>query len=128
MHIEALPHYHHVRKLASLSIGLKRAENPGATEMATQSLELPDELIALFASPEEAATQAKEALVWELLRHERISQGKAAHLLGVDRWHMLDLMARHQVPSGPADAQEMRRELEEVAILHQKLQPGARTK
>jgi hypothetical protein len=43
--------------------------------------------------------------------------GKAAALLGVDRWAMLDLMTRRQVPSGPADAADLRRELEDAERL-----------
>ena len=58
----------------------------------TLSLELPDELIALLGSEEAAAAKAKEALVLELLREARISQGKAARLLGLTRWDTLDLM------------------------------------
>ncbi|MBI3974576.1 MAG: UPF0175 family protein [Chloroflexi bacterium] len=84
--------------------------------MATQTLplELPEDLVTLLGSPEEAAARAKEALVLELLRQGHISQGKAAHVLGIDRWAMLDLMAQHQILSGPVDAEEMRREVEEL--------------
>jgi len=84
--------------------------------MATRSLELelPDELIALLGSPEAAAAKAKEALVLELLREARISQGQAARLLGLTRWQILDLMARRRVPSGPETPEEMRREVEEM--------------
>ncbi len=82
--------------------------------MTTLAIELPDELVALLGSPEDAAAGAKEALILELLRRSRISQGKAACLLGIDRWAMLDLMAQHQIPSGPVDADEMRRELEDL--------------
>lgn len=85
--------------------------------MATQTLtlELPEELVALLGSPEAATARAKEALVLELLRQGTISQGKAAHLLGIDRWAILDLIAEHQIPSGPANADEMRRELADMA-------------
>jgi predicted HTH domain antitoxin len=95
--------------------------------MQPRTLELPEDLVALFASPEEAAARAKEALVLELLRQGRISQGKAAHLLGITRWAMLDLMAVHQVPSGPADAEEMRRELEELDRFDRETRPDDRT-
>jgi predicted HTH domain antitoxin len=82
------------------------------TRMLT--LQLPEELVALLGSPEAAAARAKEALVLELLREARISQGKAAQLLGITRWEILDLMAQHQIPSGAETAEEMRQEVEEM--------------
>ena len=82
--------------------------------MATRTieLELPEDLVALLGSPEAAASKAKEALVLELLREARISQGQAAQLLGLTRWDVLDLMARHQIPSGPETGEEMRQDIE----------------
>jgi hypothetical protein len=84
----------------------------------TLSLELPENLIALLGSPEAAAAKAKEALVLQLLREAEISQGQAAELLGLTRWDILDLMAQHAIPSGPATAEEME---EEVADLRRYL-------
>ena len=82
--------------------------------MATRALtlELPEELVALLGSPEAAAAKAREALVLALLREGQISQGKAAHLLGLTRWDILDLMVQHQIPSGPATPEELRQEVE----------------
>ena len=80
----------------------------------TLTLELPEDLVALLGSPEAAAARAKEALVLDLLREARISQGKAAHLLNISRWDILDLMARHQIPSGPETAAEVRQEITEA--------------
>ncbi|MGH2370441.1 MAG: UPF0175 family protein [Chloroflexota bacterium] len=80
----------------------------------TLTLELPEELVVLLGSPEGAAAKAKEALVLDLLRGARISQGKAAHLLGLTRWQMLDLMAQHHISSGPETTEEMRQEVEEL--------------
>ena len=77
----------------------------------TLSLELPDELVALLGSEEAAAAKAKEALVLELLREARISQGKAARLLGLTRWDILDLLVQHHIPSGPETAEDVRREI-----------------
>jgi predicted HTH domain antitoxin len=77
-------------------------------------VELPEELVALLGSPEAVAAKAKEALILELLREARISQGKAAGLLGISRWEMLDLMARHHISSGPESAEEMRQEVEDL--------------
>ncbi len=85
--------------------------------MTAITLELPDELVALLGSPEAAAARAKESLVLDLLREVRISQGKAASLLGITRWDILALMARHQIPSGPATVEEWEEELETIRQL-----------
>ena len=82
--------------------------------MATLTLDLPDELVALFDSPAVAAAKAKEALVLDLLREARISQGKAARLLGITRWDVIDLMARHQIPSGPETVEDLEQEIEDM--------------
>ena len=95
--------------------------------MATQtiSVELPDELVALLGSPDAAATKAREALILELLREAQISQGLAARLLGITRWDMLDLMTEREIPSGPATAEEMRREIEDLQQWVDKHRPDA---
>lgn len=82
--------------------------------MTTVTFDLPDELVALLGSPTAAAAKAKEALVLDLLREARISQGKAARLLGITRWDVIDLMARHQIPSGPVTEEEVRQEIETI--------------
>lgn len=83
----------------------------------TLALELPKELVALLGTPEAATAKAKEALVLELLREARISQGKAARMLGLTRWDILDLMARHEIPSGPQTAEEVHQETDVVRRL-----------
>ena len=83
----------------------------------TLALELPEELVALLGSPEASSARVKEALVLDLLREAHISQGKAAELLGITRWEMLDLMVRHHIPSGPATGEEVRQEIEDLRRL-----------
>lgn len=78
----------------------------------TLSVEVPEELVALLGSPEAVATQAREALVLDLLRQARVTQGKAAQLLGVTRRELLRSMAQHHVPSGPESTGELHREIE----------------
>jgi predicted HTH domain antitoxin len=80
----------------------------------TLSVELPDELVALLGTPEVAAARAREALVLDLLRQARISQGKAAELLGLSRWDLLELMVQHRIESGPETAVEMAQEIDEM--------------
>jgi hypothetical protein len=75
-------------------------------------LEPPDEVVALLGSPEAAANKAKQALVLELLREVSIGQSMAGELLGLTRAEILDLMLQHDIPSGPATAEEADREVE----------------
>jgi predicted HTH domain antitoxin len=80
----------------------------------TLSVEVPDELVALLGTPEAAAVRAREALVLDLLRRAKVSQDKAAELLGVSRWDLLELMVEHRVESGPETGEEMAREIEDM--------------
>ena len=45
-------------------------------------MEIPDELLELLGSEDEAAKEAKQSLVLDLVRRGRISRSKAADLLG----------------------------------------------
>ena len=81
--------------------------------MATRTVpvHLPEELVELLGSAEEASERTRLALVLDLLREARISQGKAAEVLGITRWDILDLMARYRIESGPETEEDMRTEL-----------------
>jgi len=74
-------------------------------------LELPDELLAQFQEKEIEA-KAKEALVMELLREHRLSQGKAAEVLGVGRHELFDLISKYRVSAVDLTPEELKRELE----------------
>jgi hypothetical protein len=76
------------------------------------TLDLPEELLTILGSPEELSARARQALVLDLLRDAEISQGKAAQLLGITRWDILDLMVRYRIPSGPETAEELERDIE----------------
>jgi len=80
-------------------------------------LELPEELKELFKTEEAAARAAKEALVLDLLHRGEISQGKAADLLGVDRWALLELMQKHGLPVLAQTPEELRRDVETLRQL-----------
>lgn len=83
--------------------------------MAQITIDLPSELIESLGSVEEAGTRAKQALVLDLLRRAEISQGRAAELLGLSRWDILDLMAEFEIPSGPQSADELAQDVD-VAV------------
>jgi len=76
----------------------------------TLELELPDDVAAMLADAD-VASKAKEALVMELLREHRISQGKAAELLRVSRSDLFPLMTKYKVPVVDLSHDELREEL-----------------
>jgi predicted HTH domain antitoxin len=69
----------------------------------------------------EAERKAQEAFVMALLRQGDISAGRAAELLGIDRWQLDDLMSAHGI--SPFDEtmtrEELEREVTETARLLQ---------
>ena len=74
-------------------------------------LELPDEILTQLRE-EEIEAKVKEALVMELLREHRLSQGKAAELLDLDRHKLFDLMAKYRVPVIDLTSEELKSELQ----------------
>jgi hypothetical protein len=76
------------------------------------TIDAPEEVVALLGSPEQAAPRAREAPVLDPRREAEISQGKAAELLGITRYEMLELMARHENPSGPRTVEELDQDIE----------------
>ena len=91
----------------------------------TITLELPEELAALLGPPELLQASVREALVLALLRDARLSQSKAARLLGITRWDILDLMALHCIPSGPETAEEAERDVAAAVASTLKLRSSA---
>jgi predicted HTH domain antitoxin len=49
-------------------------------------------------------------VVMRLLKEQRISQGKASELLGVNRYDLFDLMARYDIPVTDLSPEDMTRE------------------
>lgn len=78
----------------------------------TFSVTLPDYILPGFGWQEsEAPYRIREALVMELLRLDRISEAEAAESLELDRWDLLTLMGRYQVPALRIGPDELRDEL-----------------
>lgn len=80
-------------------------------------VELPDEISSLLPD-EDLAAKAKEALVMEFLREHRVSQGRAAEMLRINRYELFDLMTKYQVPVIDLTAEELGTELEESLGSH----------
>ncbi len=80
--------------------------------MARVSVDVSAEIIDLLGSPEAVADRMRLALALELLREGRVSQGRVAMSLGLDRWQVLELMAQHRITSGPESAADIERDIE----------------
>jgi hypothetical protein len=77
---------------------------------------LSDAVLAGFGWQEEGQEQLPyrvlEALVMELLRLDRLSEGEAAHILGLEnRWDLFDTMGRYEVPVIRLTPEELKEEL-----------------
>ena len=60
---------------------------------------------------EDLTAKVKESLVMELLREHRISQGKAAEILGLHRGDLFPLMTKYQVSVVDLTPEELNEEL-----------------
>ena len=84
-------------------------------DQAQLEIVLPADVAALFGETrEQRDRRAREAVVLHLLREGGISQSQAAELLGITIHHVVDLMARYDVPSGPRSVDELLHEVEAV--------------
>lgn len=86
----------------------------GAIMSKQVTLEFPVDLPEEGMLDKEAARKGKETFVLELLRKGKISQGKAAELLGISRYEILDLMTEHNIPMANFPPEELERQIEDA--------------
>ncbi|HUY25804.1 MAG TPA: UPF0175 family protein [Candidatus Binataceae bacterium] len=73
---------------------------------------LPQEVLGRFGPKEsEVPSRAREALVMDLLRLDRLSEAQAAATLGLARWELRELMGRYDVAAVRMSTAELDREL-----------------
>ncbi len=80
--------------------------------MSTVMVELDRELVDLLHQGERPEDKLKEYLVMELYRNREISSGKAAELLGMERFEFVRYASRNGIPYFDMDAQELNDEIE----------------
>lgn len=66
--------------------------------MKVIEIAIPEEIISLLGSEEEAKKEAKEALILDLVRRGKISKAKAAELMGISLWDLPEFLAQYQIP------------------------------
>jgi predicted HTH domain antitoxin len=77
-------------------------------------LDFPDELKDEDLKDSDVKARAMEAAVLELLKKGKVSQGKAAELLGISRWDISDLMAKYEVPATDLTKEELKEGLKNL--------------
>lgn len=82
--------------------------------MKTITIEIPDEIINLLGSEEEAVKEVKEALVLDLVRRGKVSKGKAAELVGISLWDLPDLLAKYRIPWFDYSKEDLQRDLDRL--------------
>ena len=58
--------------------------------------------------------KAKEGVIMALLRKGKISQGKAAELLSIDRYELFDLMAKYDIAMSDFSLDELEHQRQDV--------------
>jgi predicted HTH domain antitoxin len=74
-------------------------------------IELPDTAVKHLRD-EAIGAKVRGAFFMELLREHRISQGKAAELIGIDRHELFDLMRKYRIPVIDLTLEELEAELQ----------------
>lgn len=77
-------------------------------------LEFPEELSDEDLHDKEVITKGREGVIMTLLRKGKISQGKAAEMLNIDRYELFDLMAKYDIATADFSANELERQRQEA--------------
>ncbi len=90
---------------------MEQIKHKGGVRSRKLVLEFPEEISEKDLEDEEVQQKSKEGAVFELLRKKKISQGKAAELLGITRDELFDLMAKLEIPVIDMSKEELKKEL-----------------
>ena len=80
--------------------------------MKTIEIIIPEEIIDILGSEEEAKKEAKEALVLDLVRRGKVSKQKAAELIGINLWDLPDFLAKYQIPWFDYSKEDLEKDLD----------------
>ena len=90
---------------------MEQIEHKGGVISRKLVLEFPEEISEKDLADEDVRRKSKEGAVLELLRKKKISQGKAAELLGITRNEFFDLMTKFDIPVIDLSEEELKKEL-----------------
>jgi len=80
--------------------------------MKAVTIELPQELLDLLGSEEEAKREVKLALVLDLVRRGRLSRAKAAELLTIPLQELPTVLAQYRIPWFDYSPEDLERDLQ----------------
>lgn len=75
---------------------------------------IPDEMINLLGSEEQASKEAKEALVLDLVRRGKVSRAKAAELMGISLWDLPELLHKYRIPWFDYTQEDLQKDLDAI--------------
>jgi predicted HTH domain antitoxin len=73
---------------------------------------IPDEIISLLGSEEEARKEAKEALILDLVRRGKVSKAKAAELIGISLWDLPEFLDKYRIPWFDCTEEDLQKDLD----------------
>ena len=80
--------------------------------MRTIEIVIPEEIIGLLGSEEEARKEAKEAFVLDLVRRGKVSKGKAAELIGIKLWDLPEFLVKYRIPWFDYSKEDLQKDLD----------------
>lgn len=80
--------------------------------MGKLTIDVSDDIIELFHSKREAKFEAKQAMVFDLVRRGKISKGRAAELLGISLRDLPELLAQYDMPWFDYSADDLKHDLD----------------
>ncbi|MBX3331184.1 MAG: UPF0175 family protein [Nitrospira sp.] len=81
------------------------------------TIDLPDELLQVLGTAEEARQEAKTALILDLVRRGKVSRTRAAEFLQISIWDLPALLAQYQIPWFDYSSEALREDLKTLASL-----------
>jgi len=78
---------------------------------------VPEEIIDLLGSEEDAKKEAKEALILDLVRRGKISKAKAAELIGINLWDLPEFMVQYHIPWFAYSKDDLKKDLDTLKRL-----------
>ena len=78
---------------------------------------VPEEIIDLLGSEEEAKNEAKEAFVLDLVRRSKVSKGKAAELIGINLWDLPEFLSKYLIPWFDYSKEDLQKDLDALKEL-----------
>lgn len=77
-------------------------------------IKVPDEFLDFWGSKKAALEEVQKLFVLGLVWKKKISQGRGAELLGMNRWDFMDLMAAYNIPTLDMKPEELGKGVENL--------------